>query len=223
MTALVNFDTSAFEKAARRFEASPRQMSFAISKTLNQAAHETRRTLIAQTWPQHMTQRNKGFISFALGVENSSRSNLTVKITDARAKGRGNLKLHADGGIKRTEHHRVAVPIAGQRIGATGIAKSQRPAELRGAFERNGAIFKPYGKKYPIYVYKRGKSKGKVSKAGGSWGGAGRGIKRMFALKPSVTIKPDVPFRHDFRVSMEAQLRRLGTSVMLNTMKSSMR
>ncbi|GAC1040809.1 hypothetical protein [Rhizobium sp. No.120] len=223
MTALVKFDTSAFEKAARRLEASPKQMAFAISKTLNQAAHETRRTLISQTWPQHVTQRNKGFIGFALGVENSSRTNLTVKITDARAKGRGNLLLHADGGQKRTERHRVAVPIAGQRLGATGLAKSQRPAAILGAFEKNGAIFKPYGKKYPIYVYKRGKLKGKVSKAGGSWGGAGRGIKRMFVLKPSVTIKPDVPFRRDFRVSMELHLRRAGTSAMSNSLRRSMR
>ncbi len=223
MAALVRFDVSAFERAAKRLDASPKQMAFAVSKSLNAAAHDTRRTLIAQTWPQHMTQRNKGFIAFALGVENSTRSNLTVKITDARANGRGNLKLHADGGTKRTEHHRVAVPIAGQRLGPTGLAKSQRPAAIAGAFERNGAIFKPYGKKYPVYVYKRGKKKGQVSKAGGSWGGAGRGIKRMFVLKPSVTIKPDVPFRRDFRVSMEAHMRVAATAAMSNVMKVAMR
>ncbi|TWB19503.1 hypothetical protein FBZ99_101276 [Rhizobium sp. ERR 1071] len=199
MADLVKIDTSAFERAASRLSATPKQMAFGISKALNQSAFATREVLINQTWPQHVTMRNKSFIKWALGVETSTKTDLSIAITDKRANGRGNISLHADGGNKSVERGAVAVPVAGQRIGSRGVVASQRPRNVKGAFRKGDAVYAPVGK------------------------GKRRHLKLLYVLKASVKIPKAVPMHEDFKRVMTEQMQMRTQAAMLDAIKGAIR
>jgi hypothetical protein len=171
--------TKAFEKWATQLNGELQQLPFAMSKALNDAAFETRTKLIGDTWPSHVTVRNKGFIRAALHVDKATKHNLIVAITDKQIQGRGSLSLHDKGGTK-TARSLFAIPSRNVRVGPKGVAPSQKPRALVGAFRKGDTIFQRdrHGK-----------------------------IKLMFTLRKSVAIKADVPFSLDFKRFMLAELR----------------
>eukprot|EP01037_Dinobryon_pediforme_P017840 gene17840-18068_t len=91
MADTLQFDLSGVVKQMKAIGVAVDQMPFAISLSLNRAAKNARQV------------RNKGFIGAALRVDNASKRDLTVTITDAKMQGRGNLSLHADGGSKHAK------------------------------------------------------------------------------------------------------------------------
>ncbi|CAM5771956.1 hypothetical protein LMIY3S_03682 [Labrys miyagiensis] len=197
--ATLKFDLSAFEKMAESMDVAQRQLPFALSRALNQSAFATRDRLINETWPSHVTERNKSFIRWALGIEPATKSELTVRITDKRAQGRGNIALHADSGTKTVERGNVAVPVAGQRLGPRGIVPSQRPRNVKRSFKKGDAIYAITGK------------------------GKNKRLKLLYVLKSSVKIPKDVPMREDFRRSMIAEMQVRAPAAMLDAMKTAVR
>lgn len=108
------------------------------------------------------------------------------------------IATHSAFGIKQARG-KLAVPTANVKRGASGVAKSQRPTTLDRSFRKGDSIFQRYGgKKNPR-------------------------IRKMYTLKPTVIIKPDVPFVHDFRGSMRSELVRALPAAMAKAMKSKRR
>lgn len=194
---MLEFDFSSFRKMADRLEVARQQIPFALATSLNQSAFQARQDIVGM-WPSAVNSRNKAFIGWALRIEKATKNNLRVEINDHRADGRGNLKLHADGGI-RTARGRLAIPSLNVRRGGRGVVTSQRPANLKGGFRRGDVLYVPTGK------------------------GKRRRLKLMFTLRPSAPIKKDVPFRETFEASMKREMAQRAPAAMLQAAKTAIR
>ena len=181
MQDFISFDLSGVEKQIVAMGGALEQIPFAISRSLNAAAFNARNVLVQSTWPTHVQVRNARFIGAALRVEPSNKHDLVVSITDARMNGRGNLALHARGGVK-VARGLVAVPQEFIKRGSRGVVAKQRPAVLPNAFKRGGVILQRVGK-------------GKASV-----------LRIAFALTGRARIKKDVPFVADFATAMRNDL-----------------
>lgn len=174
--------TKAFDRWATQIGGALNQVPFAMSKAMNDAAFATRTKLIEDTWPAHVTVRNKGFLRGALRVEKASKHSLAVAITDKAIQGRGHLALHAKGGTKPAKTM-LAIPDRKVGRGAHGVVKSQLPRNLKNSFRKGDIIYQRVGAK--------GHQK----------------LKLMYVLKRSAAIKADVPFHADFKRFMLAELQ----------------
>ncbi|SER58754.1 hypothetical protein SAMN05216548_12724 [Faunimonas pinastri] len=168
---------------ASLLDAAADQVPFALSQALNDAAEKTRDRLINETWPSHVTVRNKSFMKGALSTkgERATKRKLSVTIYDKL--GRASLKKHAEGGVKQGKG-RLAIPSAKVSRGASGVRKTQRPANLQNKVVKGNAIYQRVGK-------------GKRSK-----------LKLMYGLARQARIKQDVPFESDFRRFMTEEVQR---------------
>lgn len=184
---MLTFDFRDFERAAKRLDAVADQIPFALARAMNDALAVARTEIIEQTWPKHVSVRNKSFIGAALRREYAKKGTLRVAIVESGpAAGRGSLSLHADGGTKRARTNNLAIPsakLASRRTGK-GVPKGMRPAVLPNSFKKGDVIYQRTGK------YTKA---GKRSAAKDT-----RGLKLMYTLKPSAPIKADVPFQADF-------------------------
>lgn len=169
----VQFKRSEFERAAQGLGASIDQIPFAISVAMNRAVRLTRETLVKETWPGHVTVRNRGFIGRALRTKFATKTDFTVSIYDDL--GAAHLKEHADGGIKRA-HGRLAIPQPGIRRTAWGVAASDRPKRLIARTPKRALRITQKG----IFVGVNGRLE----------------LKYVFAGQAQ--IHKDVPFREDF-------------------------
>lgn len=194
---MLTFDFSSFERMARNIGVASNQLPYALSNALNSSAFATRQELI-QDWPKHVEAKNPSFIGWALGVEKASKSNLTVRITDARAHGRGHLALHADGGAKPTRG-RLAIPSSNVKWGRHGVVAGQRPKNIKKKFVRNGKLYAVVG---------RGKKKT---------------AKLMYVLARGARIKRDVPFRETFAAAMRREMMQNAPRAMAQAMKTAIR
>jgi hypothetical protein len=191
---VISFDFSAFERKARQIDALQREVPFALSRALNEAALKTRQSLIDETWPKYVEVRNRHFLRAALRVEKASKGNLRVAVVDTL--GRGNLKLHAEGGTKRARG-RLAIPSKAVRRTAKGVARSQRPVNIKNKVVRKGLIFERTGK------------------------GENARLRLMYSLKPSAKIDKRVPFKEDFARSMRAEVQRLFPQHLQHAMRTA--
>lgn len=177
----LTFDIRNFGRKAQEVGAALDQVPFALSMALNQAVEHTRSSLINTTWPNHVTVRKANFMNAALTTsgERATKNRLRVVLYDRL--GRASLPLHAEGGIKQARG-RLAIPTKNVRITSSGVAASQRPANMKRKVVKGNLIFQASGK-------------GKNSK-----------LKLMFKLQPTAKIKRDVPFYTDFTATMAQQV-----------------
>ena len=176
----LQIDAAEFERKVEDMGAAFDQMPYALSLALNDAAFDTRRKLVDDTWPQHVTVRNSGFIGYALRVEKSDKYNLRVAVYD-QSNGSTHLRLHAEGGTK-TARSNFAIPTPAVKLTAHGVRASQRPRALANSFRIGNSIYQRKG---------RGKNKKLV---------------RMFTLAPTVRQPADVPFQQDFETAMRTSV-----------------
>jgi hypothetical protein len=184
----IEIQGTAFLDEAKKIGAVADQLPFIMSLSLNRAAKDTREHLVRQTWPQAIKQRNTAFIGRALRTKWSDKTHLSIEIYDDL--GRASLKAHAEGGVKVPKGSNLAIPNTRQgniQLTAHGVSRGQRPSNIKG--------YKALDKKGNQVIYEvRGKGKG-------------RQIRRMYLLKPKVTIKKDVPFHEDFESEMSKNIR----------------
>ena len=193
---MLTIDLSAFERRARELDGQIDQVPFALSKAMNQAARETRQKLISETWPRAVTVRKPNFLRAALMTEWATKANLTVAIVDVLD--RAHLSLHAKGGTKQGKG-RIAVPTAAVRRGASGVARADRPRNIKRVIVRGNLIFRAEGR-------------GKASR-----------LRLMFKLIPNARIKKDVPFIADFERLMTQSIRDAFPDAMAKAMASRRR
>jgi hypothetical protein len=124
----LTIDTSAFEKRAKELDAQIDQVPYALALAMNAAAKKTKQTLVEDTWPSHVTQRNKSFIGRALQRTYANKRNLQIEIYDSL--GRAHLKLHDTGAPRLPEvvsPSRRPVPSSAERV---GFARASGPTRL---------------------------------------------------------------------------------------------
>ena len=177
----VKFDLDDFLEQADAIGGALDQVPFALSRALNDAATEARRSLIDETWPDHVTVRNSGFLRWALHTEFSTKQNLVVSVEDRS--GRARLKMHDEGGVKTPRGENLAIPVGAFPHGAHGIPTAQRPAFLARKVVIGNRIYQRVGT------------------------GANSRLRLMYVLKPSANQPADVPFTEDFETSMRRSAR----------------
>lgn len=171
----LKLDLRDFTRAADRLAARIDQVPYALARAMNDAARETRKRLISETWPQHVTQRNTGFIRAALSTEWATKYNLTVSIYDKL--GRGNLALHADGGTRTAHGGRLAIPQDMIRRTSRGVSKAQTPRAIIARTPKRALRVTPTG----IFIGEHGR------------------LRLAYKLQPSNRMPKDVLFREDFK------------------------
>jgi len=66
MADFLKFDLTEFQLLAKHMNIAEKQVPYAASKTINNAAFKAREYLINDTWPRSVVVRNKGFLRQAL-------------------------------------------------------------------------------------------------------------------------------------------------------------
>ena len=115
------------DQAIRRLNAiEKRQVPFATAGALNDTIKDVRKRIVEVTAPRAFTIRNLRFISSQLRMEFVTKRKLAAAIFDA--KGRGQLELHARGGIKRPRGRHLAIPT--EAVEAKRTASGRIPKRL---------------------------------------------------------------------------------------------
>jgi hypothetical protein len=150
------------------------------------AAFATRLRLSEQTWPTHVQARNRSFLRAALRVQPARKHNLAVAITDVL--NRGNLLLHATGGLRTPRRGRLAIPtwtIAYNR-GPRGIRKNLLPRAIVDNTPRRALRITERG----IFV------------------GEGGRLHLKYSFHANAHIRRDVPFYEDFERFMVQEIEK---------------
>lgn len=177
----VEFDYSQLEQVSQRLGASVDQIPYSLALAMNEAADVTRRFLITQTWPQHVTQRNSSFISASLTTKGAKADKYSLAVEIYDKLDRGNLQMQAKGGYRTPVNgSNLAIPVSTIHRGARGVPARFRPKTLgTKAFKMGDGL------------YQRDK-KGK--------------LRLLYTLKASTVIPKRVPFYEDFASSMSREL-----------------
>jgi hypothetical protein len=197
---VIEFDMSAFERAAKNMHAAIDQVPYALSLAMNRAVENTRTVLVRDTWPTHVTQRNTGFIGRALRRGSmATKRNLQVEIYDSL--GRAHLKLHDTGGEKKARG-KFAIPAsAAIKRTSRGVPKNKRPSVIIANTPKRSLRITDKG----IFVGKGGR------------------LQLMYSFRPSTAQPADVPFHEVFRETMTIELRTSFASAVEKAMKSRRR
>jgi hypothetical protein len=180
----IKFDMHDFINQAKHFGDFADQVPFVVSQLLNDGAFKTRQVLIEQMWPQSVTVRNTRFLSAALHINKSTKSNLRVEIVDTL--GHGHLKMHDVGGTKTVARGRIAIPNPDAiKLGAHGVPQGQRPHAIIARTPARALRITSRG----IFV-----------------GDSGR-LRLLYSLTPQAKINPDVPFSETFEYVMRESVR----------------
>jgi hypothetical protein len=151
---------------------------------MNQAAFDTRRKLVQETWPRAVTVRNRNFLNAKLHVDVSNKHDLTVTIRELPSS--VSLAHHAEGGVKVPEKARnLSIPPSGTVVRtARGVRADQRPRAILANTPKRALRVTSRG----IFV------------------GSGGRLHLKFAFKPSAQQPADVPFHADFERFMKERL-----------------
>jgi hypothetical protein len=193
----LKLDLRDFTRAADRLAARIDQVPYALARAMNDAARETRKRLISETWPRHVTQRNTGFIRASLQTEWASKYNLTVSIYDKL--NHGNLALHATGGTRTARGGRLAIPQGMIRRTSRGVSKAQTPGAIIARTPKRALRITPTG----IFIGEHGR------------------LRLAYKLQPSAQIKKDVPFKADFRKFFREEIDRAFPIRLAEAMRSA--
>jgi hypothetical protein len=173
------------------------QVSFALSRALNNAAVNARRVLTEVTWPTSVDVHNPSFMRAALSTIFSTKSDLRVVIYDRL--GRADLAGHAWGGTKLPRGRQLAIPLKGKfQRGSHGIPKGQRPRALIASTPKRALRITAKG----IFI------------------GAGGRLNLQYSFKSSATQPADVPFEASFQDAMLNDVRTTFPSAMASAMLS---
>lgn len=215
---MLTFDFRDFERAAADLDAAADQIPFALANAMTSAAFRTKEALVEETWPKAVTVRNPRFLAASLRVKKAVKKDLSVAVYDGL--GHASLVALGQGGTK-TARGNLAIPDStnlGARRTSKGVPKGLRPRSAPNTFKAPGkkggeVIYQRVG------AYKKGS---KVRKDGTRRRAAvdGRGLRLLYVLKPTATIKPTVPFERDFEHVMTAEVRRLFPITMAKAMKT---
>jgi len=125
----VKSNISAVTKALDAF--GKRQIPFATSLALNDAAFAVRKEIVERTYPDSFTVRNKRFAGAMFRVGKASKRNLTATVSDVL--GRDYMTMQAEGGIKRPRGRNIAIPSRQIKRTATGkVPMAKQPRNLLG-------------------------------------------------------------------------------------------
>jgi hypothetical protein len=183
----IKFDMRDVERVARDLKVAADQIPFAMSRALNKAAFETRRTLISKTWPQSVTQRRSNYPGAVLRVEESTKHDLTVKIVEQSNV--PSLAAHAEGGVRTPiKSKRFAIPLKGwvQRTGE-GVRTTQTARYIIQTTPKRALRVTSKG----IFV------------------GEGGRLHLRYSFQPSTHITADVPFYSTFASEMRDRVNAL--------------
>ena len=125
----VKSNISAVTKALDAF--GKRQIPFATSLALNDAAFALRKEIVERTYPDSFTVRNKRFAGAMFRVGKASKRNLTATVSDVL--GRDYMAMQAEGGIKRPRGRNIAIPSRQIKRTATGkVPMAKQPRNVLG-------------------------------------------------------------------------------------------
>jgi len=125
----VKSNISAVTKALDAF--GKRQIPFATSLALNDAAFAVRKEIVERTYPDSFTVRNKRFAGAMFRVGKASKRNLTATVSDVL--GRDYMTMQAEGGIKRPRGRNIAIPSRQIKRTATGkVPMAKQPRNVLG-------------------------------------------------------------------------------------------
>lgn len=182
---MITIDMRDIRRVADNMKAAQDQVPYATALALNAATESTRSALIKSTWPTHVHVRNAQFISASLTTagKRATKYSLSTEIYDRL--NRGNLLLHATGGMKRpTGRTHMAVPVSSliEQKGARGVPRALKPRNLGKRGERKGDA-----------IFERSKTTGK--------------LRLLYVLKTATKV-PRIPFYDDFNRVMRAEFFR---------------
>ena len=151
--------SSNYKKLSRSLDQlGKKQLPFAFAKTLNQTMKAVAKYTVARTYPRAFDVRNKGFFKAAMFTKDAVRWATTTKLrVSARDRfGRGNLQLHATGGVKTGKGGRLAIPsryVGSRRLKSGRVKDALLPRAVvntpKGFIDRDGprdAIYQRYGR-----------------------------------------------------------------------------
>ncbi len=183
---MFTIDTSAFERAARRMGAFERQIPFALAQALNNTV-EIGRDRLPGVFANHIEARNPRFFQAAMTTKGERATKRRLRATLYDRFGRGNLKLHAEGGTRRARGGELAIPsrlITPKRTGR-GVPKGMKPREIAATVPKRALRIIP-GR--GIYV------------------GIGGNLKALYSFRTSAPIRADVPLHQEFERIVRAEL-----------------
>ena len=155
----VNLSSNYKQLERRLNKVQRKQLPFAFANTLNDTAFQVRKQIVGPTYDRAFEVRDKRFASQSFRVVKAKKRNLTAIVKQVPPKGatgvRGNLHMHAKGGIKSARAGNLAIPSdrVKNRRRSRGVPKSLEPRELlnqprsfvaemksgkRGIFKRRG-------------------------------------------------------------------------------------
>ena len=138
-----------------------RQIPQATKNAVNDTIKDIRKQIVGVTAPRASTIMNQAFISSQLRMEFSKdKRNIRAAVFDA--KGRGNLELHARGGIKRPRGQHIAIPsreIEGKRTKGGAIKKALRPRQVLSKAGRRQAFKIKFQSGQEAIVRRKGKKR----------------------------------------------------------------
>ncbi|GJD52479.1 hypothetical protein OPKNFCMD_5245 [Methylobacterium crusticola] len=185
---MLTFDFSDCARVARNLGLIERELPFAMSKALNEAAKKTREHLVGDVWPSHVKMKNKSFVNASLRVEPSKASDfragraMAVAVYDRLM--HVNMNRLEKGGIKTARGGKVAIPTARVGRGAGGaVRQNQKPRNLRRSVRKGDLIFQANGR-------------GKNSR-----------LTLMYKLQAATRIRPAVPWHAEFNKTMRDEMR----------------
>jgi len=112
-----------------------KQLPFAFSKTLNDTAFQVRKTVTGPTYNRAFDVKNRKFAGQSFRVFKATKRKLEASVTQVKVRQlyRGNLKMHAEGGIKRPRAGNIAIPsdkMKAKRTRTGRIGQANRPRQL---------------------------------------------------------------------------------------------
>lgn len=112
-----------------------KQLPFAFSKTLNDTAFQVRKTVTGPTYNRAFDVKNSKFSGQSFRVFKATKRKLEASVTQVKVRQlyRGNLKMHAEGGIKRPRAGNIAIPsdkMKAKRTRTGRIGQANRPRQL---------------------------------------------------------------------------------------------
>jgi hypothetical protein len=180
----VTFDTKAVIQFTGELGGNVDQLPYVMSSVLNDAVFAARAVIVQNTWPKHVIERNKQFISASLRVQKATKENLSAHLYDTLR--RGHLLEHQEGATLHQQQHRFAIPNPREITrGAWGVSPSQRAHAIVAATPRKALRITERA----IYV------------------AAGGRLHLKYSLRHAVVLKATVPFEEDFKEAVENTMR----------------
>jgi hypothetical protein len=195
---MLTIDVREFERAAKRMQAAVDQVPFALANALTTAAFRMKDEVLPETWSQHVTVRDPGFLRGSLRVQRATKRNLTVAVFDAR--GRAHLLAHSKGGTKFGKNQLNIPPSTGKTVtrGRGGVPKRMRPAAILANTPKRALRVLPHG----IFV------------------GEGGRLWLRYSAEKSARITGRVPFQETWRRVLAAEARRVFPITMKKAMST---